>query len=220
MCKTGSGAGRNAAHFRAVDAQRGALTPDVRSVAPASVGCPIWPAIDHARPCECLARTTHITAAVEGACWHHPRPERLRLALCRLCRRMCASQTICWDMSSSRRELALGADVGSLVLSWNHSKSTPCLLVRHQYRHTNHHAAASPPFKFPPAPLGVTHETSTTRPATSTIAPPCPSPTRRARWAGLHARSRTTRASHLGSSSSRRHRWCVVQDAQELPGTT
>ena len=103
------------------------------------------------------------------------------LALCHLCRRTCASQTICWDMSSSRRELALGADVGCLVLSWNHSKWTPCLLVRHKYRHTNHHAAASLPFKFVPAPLGVvgvTHDTNATRPTTSTTAPPCPPPTR------------------------------------------
>ena len=47
--------------------------------------------------------------------------------------------------------------MGCLVLSWNHSKSTPCLLVRHKYRHTNHHAAASLSFKFVPAPLGATH---------------------------------------------------------------
>ena len=72
--KSSSDTGRTA-HFRAVAAQRGALTPDVRPVAPASVGCPIWPAIDHARPCECHATTTHVTAAVEGVCWHHPRPE-------------------------------------------------------------------------------------------------------------------------------------------------
>ena len=87
-------------------------------------------------------------------------------------------------MSSSRRELALGADGGCLVLSWNQSKSTPCLLVRHKHRHTNHHAAASLAFKVAPAPLGVTHDASATRPATSTTAPPCPSPTRRARWTG------------------------------------
>ena len=110
---------RRTVHFRAVAAQRGALTPDVRPVAPASVGCPIWPAIDHARPCECHATTTHITAAVEGVCWHHPQPERLRLALCNLCRRMCASQTIYWDMPSSRRELAHGADGGCLVLLYH-----------------------------------------------------------------------------------------------------
>ena len=177
VCKTGSDTGRTA-HFRAVCAQRGALKPDVRPWRRHMIGWPIWPAIDLARPCECHATTTHVTAAVEGVCWHHPRPERLRLALCHLCRRTCASQTIYWDMSSSRRELALGADVGCLVLSWNHSKSTPCLLVRHKYRHTNHHAAASLPFKFVPAPLGVTHDTNATRPTTSTTAPPCPPPTR------------------------------------------
>ena len=33
-----------------------------------------------------------------------------------------------WHFSSSRRELALGADAGCLVLSWNYSKSTPCLV--------------------------------------------------------------------------------------------
>ena len=80
--------------------------------------------------------------------------------------------------------MALGTDAGCLVLSWNHSKSTPCLLVRHKHRHTNHHAAASLAFKFSPAPLGVTHDASATRPATSTTAPPCPSPTRRARGTG------------------------------------
>ena len=68
-----------------------------------------------------------------------------------------------WDVPSSRRELALGADGGCLVLSWDHSKSTPCLLVRHKYRHINHHAAASLPFKCAPAPLGATrHERDTT----------------------------------------------------------
>ena len=124
VCKIGSDTGRTA-HFRAVCAQRGALKPDVRPWRRHMIGWPIWPAIDLARPCECHATNTHlITAAVEGVCWHHPRPERLRLALCHLCRRTCASQTIYWDMSSSTRELALGADVGCLALSWNHSKST------------------------------------------------------------------------------------------------
>ena len=81
--------------------------------------------------------------------------------------------------------MALGADGGCLVLSWCRSKSTPCLLVRHKHRHTNHHAAASLAFKSPPAPpLDVTHDASATRPATSTTAPPCPSPTRRARGTG------------------------------------
>ena len=68
-------------------------------------------------------------------------------------------------------------DAGCLVLSWNHSKSIPCLLVRHKYRHTNHHAAASLSFKFVSAPLGATHNTNATRPTTSTTAPPCPPPT-------------------------------------------
>ena len=160
VCKTGSDTGR-AAHFRAVCVQRGALAQDVRPWPRHMIGWPIKPAIDLARPCECHATITHVTAAVEGVCWHHPRPERLRLALalCRLCRRTFASQTtVYWDMSSSRRELALGADVGCLVLSWNHSKSAPCLLVRHKYRHTNHHAAASLSFKFVPAPFGATHD--------------------------------------------------------------
>ena len=85
--------------------------------------------------------------------------------------------------------MALGADGGCLVLSWNHSKSSSCLLVRHKYRHTNqgpasalrfdyYHAAASLPFKFVPAPLSVTHDTNATRPTASTTAPPCPPPTR------------------------------------------
>ena len=57
-------------------------------------------------------------------------------------------------------------------------KIDPSLLVRHKYRHTNHHAAAPLPFKFVPAPLGMTHDTNTTRPTASTTAPPCPPPTR------------------------------------------
>ena len=81
-------------------------------------------------------------------------------------------------MSSNRRELALGTDAGCLVLSWNHLKTTPCLLVRHKYRHTTHHAAASLSFKFVPAPLGATHDTNATLPTTSTTAPSCPPPTR------------------------------------------
>ena len=76
------------------------------------------------------------------------------------------------------------ADAGCLVLSWNHSKSTPCLLVRHKYRHTNHHAAASMSFKYVPAPLGVAHDTNATRPTARTTAPPCPSHTRRTRGTG------------------------------------
>ena len=80
--------------------------------------------------------------------------------------------------------MALGADAGCLVLSWNHSKTTPCLLVRHKYRHTNHHAAASLSFKFVPAPLGVAHDTNATRPTARITAPPCPSHTRRTRGTG------------------------------------
>ena len=49
-------------------------------------------------------------------------------------------------------------------------------MARLTYRHANHHAAASLAFKFAPAPLGVTHDASATRPATSTTAPPCPLP--------------------------------------------
>ena len=63
-------------------------------------------------------------------------------------------------------------------------KSTPCLLVRRKYRHTNHHAAASLSFKFGTAPLGVAHGTNATRPTTRTTAPPCPSHTRRTRGTG------------------------------------
>ena len=57
-------------------------------------------------------------------------------------------------------------------------KATPCLLVRHKHRHTNHHAAASLPFDFVSVPLGATHDTNATRPATSTTPPPCPPPNR------------------------------------------
>ena len=107
---------------------------------------------------------------------------RFWLAPCQRWCRTCDSPTHYWDFSSNRRELALGADAGCLVLSWHHSKSTPCLLVRHKYRHTNHHhaaAAASLWFKVAPAPLGVAHDTNATRPTTRTTAPPCPSHTRR-----------------------------------------
>ena len=67
VCKTGSGTGRTV-HFRAVDAQRAALTPDVRPVAPTSIGWPSWPAIDRARPCECHGTIAHVTAAAVGVC--------------------------------------------------------------------------------------------------------------------------------------------------------
>ena len=181
--KKGSDTGRTV-RFRAVGAQRGALTPHVPAMAPTSVGWPIWPAIDHARPCECHATIAHATAAAVGVCWHHPRPERLRLTPFHWCCRTCDSATHYWDFSSSRRELALGADGGCLVLSWNHSKKTSCLSARLTYRPTHHHAAASLAFEFASAPLGVTRDASATRPATSTTAPPCPSRTRRARGTG------------------------------------
>ena len=162
VCKTGSDTAGRTVHFREVCAQRGALKPDVRPWRRHMIGWPIWPAIDLARPCECHATTTHVTAAVGGVCWHHPRPERFRLALCHLCRRTCDLPTNYWGLWSNQRELALGTDAGCLVLSWNHSKLIPCLLVRHKYRHTNHHAAASLLFKFVPAPLGATHDTNAT----------------------------------------------------------
>ena len=154
-------------------------------VALASIGWPIWPPIDLAQPCKCHATTTHVTAAVGGVCWHHPRPERLRLELCYLCCRTCASQTIYWDMSSSKRELALGADGGCLVLPQNHSTTTSRLLMRLAYQHTDHHAGASLSFEFPPcASRRDTYDASATQPATSTTAPPCPSPTRHTRGTG------------------------------------
>ena len=46
--------------------------------------------------------------------------------------------------------------------------------MRHKYRHTSYHAAASLSFKFVPAPLGVAHDTNATRLTTRTTAPPCP----------------------------------------------
>ena len=110
--------------------------------------------------------------------------ERLRLAPCHRRCRTCDSPTHYWDFSSNQRELALGADAGCLVLSWNHSKTTPCLLVRHKYRHTNHHAAASLSFKFVPAPLSVAQDTNATRPTARITAPPCPSHARRTRGTG------------------------------------
>ena len=155
-----------------------------------------------------------------GVCWHRlPRTERLRLAPCHRWCRTCDSPTHHRDFSSNQRELALGADAGCLVLSWNDSKTTPCLLVRHKHRHINHHAAASlSSFKFVPAPFGVAHDTNATRRPTARItAPPCPSHTRRTRGsAGRDARGRTKRASYFGSSSSRRRRrrgpsWGVLE---------
>ena len=67
VCKIGSDTGRTA-HFRAVGAQRAALTPDIRPVAPTTIGWPIWPAIDRARPFECHGAITHVTATTVGAC--------------------------------------------------------------------------------------------------------------------------------------------------------
>ena len=57
-----------AAHFRAVAAQRGALTQDVRAMAPTSSRWPIWPDTDHARPCKCHGTMVHVTAAATGVC--------------------------------------------------------------------------------------------------------------------------------------------------------
>ena len=46
--------------------------------------------------------------------------------------------------SSSSRSLATGVDEECLELSsWNNSKPTPCLLVRHIHQATPHHAAAA-----------------------------------------------------------------------------
>ena len=79
--------------------QRAAPTPDVRPVAPISIGWPSWPTTtDRARPCECHGTITHVTAAaVVGVCWHHPRPEHLRLALCHKWCRTCDSPAHYWD---------------------------------------------------------------------------------------------------------------------------
>ena len=134
------------------------------------------------------------------------RSECLRLAPCHRCYRTCDSPTHFWDFSSNRRELALGADGGCLVLSWDHSKSTPCLLARHKYRNTNYHAAASLPFKFAPAPLGVAHDTNATRPTARITAPPCPSHTRRTRGTGradTYEASAVSRVVVVASSSVR-----------------
>ena len=104
--------------------------------------------------------------------------------------------------------LALGADGGCLVLSLNHSKSTPFLLARHKYQNPNHHAAASLPFKFVPAPLGVAHNTNATRPTATarTTRPRHANQTHGVRAGRGGARTRTRRASYFESSSSRRHR--------------
>ena len=81
--------------------------------------------------------------------------------------------------------MALGADGGCLVLSWGHSKSTPCLLVRHKHRHTNHHVAASLAFKFAPAPLSACHTTRARRDPRRAPQPRhFPLPTRRSRGTG------------------------------------
>ena len=85
-------------------------------------------------------------------------------------------------------------------------------------RHTNHHAAASLPFKFVPVPLGVAHDTNATRPTARTAAPPHIYRTHGART-GRDTPRPPRRASHLGSLSSRRRRWCVqnVQERPEMP---
>ena len=109
--------------FRALGAQRAALTPDVRAVAPTTIGWPIWPAIDRARPFECHRTITHVTAAAVGVCWHHPWPERLRLAPCHRWCRTCDSPTHYWDFSSNQRELATPKESwhfcnDSVIIEW------------------------------------------------------------------------------------------------------
>ena len=96
VCKNGSDTGRTA-HIRAVGAQRGAVTPDVRPVAPTSIGWPIWPVFARARPCEGHATIAHVTATAVGVCWHHPRTEHLRLTPCHQWCRTCDSSTHYWD---------------------------------------------------------------------------------------------------------------------------
>ena len=86
--------------------------------------------------------------------------------------------------SSSPRGLAMGVDAESLELSWNNSKSTPCLLVRPTYQATSHHAAAAACVLNARAPLGVTHHTNERARETSTTAPPCPLPTQCTRGTG------------------------------------
>ena len=124
LCYKSFDTGRTA-HFRAVGAQRAALTPDVRPVAPTSHGWSIWPAMDRARPGECHGTSTHVTAAAVNVCWHHPRPEHLRLAPFHRWCRTCDSATKYWNLSSNRREFALEADAESFVLSWNHLHRSP-----------------------------------------------------------------------------------------------
>ena len=41
---------------------------DVRPMAPTSSRWPIWPTIDHARPCKCHGTITRVTAAIMGVC--------------------------------------------------------------------------------------------------------------------------------------------------------
>jgi len=79
--------------------------------------------------------------------------------------------------------------------------------VRHKYRHTNHHTAASLSFKFVRASLGVAHNTNATRPATSTTAPPCPSSTRRTRGTGRAIAREAIFESRVGVVGS----WSVVR---------
>ena len=106
---------------------------------------------------------------------------------------------------------------GMLSIIMEPLKTTPCLLVRHKYRHTNHHAAASLSFKFVPAPVGAAHGTNTTRHTTRITAPSCTSYTRRTRGTGralAYESYGTRRASYFGSSSSRRRRrgpWGVLE---------
>jgi len=167
LCKNSSDTGRTA-HFRAMGPQRGALTPERRSASGAdlnrmaNLACPrVRPhptmrVLRNDRPCNRCGR----------GCLLAPSADRTRPAgtLPSAVSNVAAIHQVIigsdfW--STIRRELALGVDVGCLVLLlWNHSKSVPCLLVRHKYQHTNHHAAASLSFKFVPAPLGATHDTN------------------------------------------------------------
>ena len=137
------------------------------------------------------------------------------LAPChRWCRR-CDSPTHYWDFSSNQRELALGADAGCLVLSWNHSKTTPCLLVRHKYRHTNHQTIT--PLRRCRLNLSLRlsawHTTRTRRDPRRGSRPRHAHRIQGTR-AGRGAGGRTRRASYFGSSSSRRRRrgpWGVLE---------
>ena len=157
-------------------------------MAPTSSRWPIWPVIDHARPCKCHGTMTHVTAAATGVCWHHPLSEHHRLAPFHWCRRTCPHEWLYRIiMNISRRARAVWpweSTRNVLELSWNNSKPTPCLLVRPTYQATSHHAAAAACVLNARAPLGVTHHTNERARETSTTAPPCPLPTHSTRGTG------------------------------------